>query len=222
MVEPIPIGAGDRHRVQARQVARRLLSHQRHRRQVDTWLHDSRQDVGMQVLRGASGGVTAEQAERWLSAAGLPMPALDAFLRGGQALYGLSVGNMVRLARLRALHAHAAELRHWIDTPRRALLASWLGPRAGEWVSGILAHASPASVESGGALSRCCADSLAWQGYCLLLRDGVVFDQGPCGLIPLALDAACAVGVPAVCDWADTRGSLLVAQLAVRHEEMLA
>lgn len=179
----------------------------------------------MQVLREALGGVSAVQAERWLSAAGLPMPGLDDFLRGGQALYGLSVGNMVRLARLRALHAHATELRHWVDAPRRALLSSWLGPQAGEWVQGILAglaDAAPASVDPDGTLARCSADTLAWQGYCLLLRDGVLFDQGPCGLIPLALDAACAMGVPSVCDWADARGSLAVAQLAVRHEEMLA
>lgn len=222
----LAVATEDRYSVQANQLARRLLRHQRNRHMLASWLHLSRRDPAAHALLTVGPGARPVHADLWLNSMGLPMPGLDAFRRGAQAFYGLSVPNMVRLARLRALYAYAGELRHWINARHRALLTCWLGPQALRWMHALLiespADAVHCTAVSSTPLDGCAADSLAWQGYCLMVRDGLLFDSGPCALIPFALDTVHAAGVPTLCEHADAYGSAAVARLALRYEETLA
>lgn len=101
-----------------------------------------------------------------------PMPALT--------LTWLSVPEQLRMLRLRALVFRRGEVRRAVDLERRARLAAWLGDEGVaqlRWLQG-LDGAPEMSV-----LTRMCgaplvdaldATALAWEGYCLFQRDGVL------------------------------------------------
>ncbi|MGN6315739.1 type III secretion protein HrpB4 [Trinickia sp.] len=100
------------------------------------------------------------------------MPAL--------ALTWLSVPEQLRMLRLRAFVFRRGEVRRVVDLERRARLAAWLGDQGGaqlRWLQG-LEGAPEMSVLTRmyGAphLDALDATALAWEGYCLFQRDGVL------------------------------------------------
>jgi type III secretion system HrpB4-like protein len=103
-----------------------------------------------------------------------PMPAL------ALALTRLSVPEQLRMLRLRAFVFRRGEVRRAVDFERRARLAAWLGDEGGaqlRWLQGLDgAPEMPVLMRMHGAplLDSLDATALAWEGYCLFQRDGVL------------------------------------------------
>ncbi|WP_321816623.1 MULTISPECIES: type III secretion protein HrpB4 [unclassified Paraburkholderia] len=125
----------------ARVIAARLARYRHRRRTLLDWMHPLRRERLWRTA-GVPGGVDRSRtrsedrsndrsnealAEAVLADAGVPVPPLACFASPGAALALINPLDAQRIWRLRVLCEHADEIRAWIDRPRRALLAQWLG-----------------------------------------------------------------------------------------------
>lgn len=124
-------------RQSARVIAARLARYRHLRRTLLDWMHPLRRERLWHTV-GVSNGVDRNRtpgadrsdealAEAVLADAGVPVPPLAWFASAGAALALIDPLHAQRVWRLCALCEHVDEIRAWIDRPRRALLAQWLG-----------------------------------------------------------------------------------------------
>lgn len=118
-------------------------------------------------------------------------------LRHGMALAALPIVDQLRIARLRSLVFRRAEVRRIVDRDRRTRLAASLGEEGAallRWL-GSLAGAPEVSALRRtlgiGPLESLDETGLAWEGYCLFQRDGVLTSgSAHAALLRLALPRA--------------------------------
>ena len=132
---------------------------------------------------------------RWLELIGAsPLPLRS--LRGhALLLMALPIEGALKMLRLRALWPRRAELRHWIDRPRRMRLATCVGAAAAEALrrDGASALGTPAWLAQAAAPETMSDDELAWEGYCLFESDGLWPDDGTLALPRVALPRVASV-----------------------------
>lgn len=113
----------------AAEVVARMTAYGRARRTLFEWMHPGwRERVDREAcLAGLDAARGSELAGAFLADAGIPAPPLESFRAPGTALILLNVPAALAALRLRALWDRTDELRSWIDRPRRARLAAWVG-----------------------------------------------------------------------------------------------
>jgi len=134
-------------------------------------------------------------APRWLARIGMAPQPLRALRGPAGSLAALPMADLLRLLRLRALWPRRAELRNWIDRPRRARLAANVGQAAAEALrrDSVSALRVPAWLEASPELEAMSDEALAWDGYCLFACDDIWPEDGPPPLVRVALPRDAAV-----------------------------
>ncbi|WP_206956686.1 type III secretion protein HrpB4 [Trinickia acidisoli] len=141
----------------------------------------------------------------------LALPALDSDLafdyadtrqaaagrRYGMRLAALPVADQVRMLHLRSLVFRRGEVRRVVDRARRERLAASLGDEGGallRWLqslAGAPEMSTLARTIGVAPLDTLDEDALAWEGYCLFERDGMLIAGNACAaLLRLALPRA--------------------------------
>lgn len=218
----------------ARVIAARLARYRHRRRTLLDWMHPLRRERLWRTA-GVPGGVDRSRtrsedrsnealAEAVLADAGVPVPPLACFVSPGAALALIEPLHAQRIWRLRALCEHADEIRAWIDRPRRALLAQWLGESGARVLlsmprdlqGDLYRDLHPEAALDAGAPDI--ADTLAARGFERLAREcGEAFALMRFALPNDALQAAW----PALDD-ASTPRTTIADALAARLPELLA
>jgi type III secretion system HrpB4-like protein len=118
-------------------------------------------------------------------------------LRQGMALAALPIVDQLRIARLRSLVFRRAEVRRIVDRDRRTRLAASLGDEGGvllRWLGSVAGAPEISALRRSlgiGTLESLDETGLAWEGYCLFERDGVLASGSAHGaLLRLALPRA--------------------------------
>ncbi|HEV3104157.1 MAG TPA: type III secretion protein HrpB4 [Trinickia sp.] len=183
-------------------VAERLTGYYRCRRALFEWMHPQRlarlpyanrlrvdgHGDGAASYAAATAG-TAALAEAFLDDAGIRVPPLESFAAPGAALARLPVHECLTVFRLRALVEYSDQVHSWIDRPRRALLADWIGPRGTRLLLGRRRDLAGDAVQSTqrAPLGADDGDTLAWQGFRLFERECGWASDGPLAIAQLAL-----------------------------------
>jgi len=117
--------------------------------------------------------------------------------RHGMALAALPIVDQLRIARLRSLVFRRAEVRRVVDRDRRTRLAASLGDEGAallRWLGSIAGAPEIAALRRTlgiEPLESLDETGLAWEGYCLFERDGVLVSGSAHGaLLRLALPRA--------------------------------
>lgn len=173
----------------ARVLAAALTQDESNRRTMFEWADRSwLADMPSLDETGGAAALTA-YAPRWLELVGAPPLSLN-LLRGYVGLLmALPISSMLRMLRLRALWPRRAQLRHWIDRPRRIWLAGCVGHAAADALrrDGASALGVPAWIAQAPALDTMSASELAWEGYCLFACDGLWPEDGALPLARVAM-----------------------------------
>lgn len=154
-----------------------LRQEEANRRAVFEWAHPSwfsdalPRDIGV----ATDAAPLKACAARWLELLGVGPVPMRAFCGHAASLAALPIETMMKMLRLRAVWPRRAQLRHWIDRPRRLRLAESVGAAAADALRKESASmlGAPAWVERAPALDTSSDEALAWDGYCLFVRDGV-------------------------------------------------
>lgn len=173
----------------ARLLAEALTQDEANRRSVFEWA--DRSWFGHLLPRDEAAAAVAltAYAPRWLELVGAPPLSLHALRGHARLLMALPIFSTLRMLRLRALWPRRAQLRHWIDRPRRIRLAACIGHAAADALrrDGAVALGAPAWLAQASPLEAMSDGELAWEGYCLFARDGLWPDEGALPLARVAM-----------------------------------
>jgi hypothetical protein len=170
-------------------LAQALKQDEANRRSMFEWADRSWLTVMPPLDHAVHGAVLAAHAPRWLELLGVPPLSLQALRGRAGALMALPISRTLSMLRLRALWPRRAQLRHWIDRPRRLRLAACVGHAAADALRRDGAHSlgAPAWLAQASALEAVSDGELAWEGYCLFACDGAWPDDGALPLARVAL-----------------------------------
>lgn len=170
-------------------LAATLTQDEANRRSMFQWAHPSWYSGVLADTGAADSPAWAGYAPRWLELVGFAPLPLQAFQGRAALLASLPIPSTIRILRLRAIWPRRAELRHWIDRPRRMRLVSSVGAAAAEALRRDSASALGGAgwLEKSPALDAMSDEALAWDGYCFFECDGVWADTAWLPLVRAAL-----------------------------------
>jgi len=173
----------------ARMLAEVLRQDEANRRSMFSWAHASWLSDTLPLGESAIAPALAAYAPRWLEIVGVAPLALHGLRGHARSLAALPISGSMRMLRLRVLWARRAELRHWVDRPRRMRLVAAIGPAAADRLRQDSATSLriPPWLDEAPAWEAMSDEALAWAGYCLFEADGVWPGNGVLPLVRVAL-----------------------------------